>query len=329
MWGIILTAFWTIVSIPMKKHRRVWNLVNFIVWMITILFIIKWTLIRSSHKQDLSLIPFYSFIVARQSPERYRSIVANFLLFIPFGMSFPFIVNTVLRKKQVNPVKLTIVLALVFSITIESCQYIFSVGLCETDDVIFNTLGAVLGTCAFNIAKRVRYMPLKLVVGNILYYAIAVHLPESNRNFNFGAKKLREFCTRLIIKHCGSNVNIQRGATFFDDLSIGDNSCIGVNCKLQQGVSIGDNVMMGSECLFYTSNHMTVSTVNSTNKQGSDSFQPIIIGNDVWIGSRSIILPGVCIGDGAVIGPGSVVINDVDRCSVVAGNPAKLIRMRK
>ncbi len=54
----------------------------------------------------------------------------------------------------------------------------------------------------------------------------------------------------------------------------------------------------------------------------------IVIGNDVWIGYGSIILSGVTIGHGAVIGAGSVVTKDIKPYSVVAGNPAKLIRMR-
>ena len=155
IWGILLTAFWSSVSIPLHNHRKVWISINLIVWVVTTLFIIKWTLLRSSHKQQLSLIPFYSFVAARRSPELYRSVVANFLLFIPFGMSLPFIINTVRQRKKVIPVKLTIALAFVFSITIEVCQYVFSIGLCETDDVIFNTLGAALGTCAFFVAERV------------------------------------------------------------------------------------------------------------------------------------------------------------------------------
>ena len=84
MWGVLLTAFWACISIPMNKHVRVWSLVNLMVWASTSLFIIKWTLLRSSHKQDISLIPFYSFIAARNSPELYRSVAANFVLFIPF-----------------------------------------------------------------------------------------------------------------------------------------------------------------------------------------------------------------------------------------------------
>ncbi len=54
----------------------------------------------------------------------------------------------------------------------------------------------------------------------------------------------------------------------------------------------------------------------------------VIVGNDVWIGYRAIILPGVTIGDGAVIGAGSIVTKDVEPYSIVGGSPAKLIKYR-
>ena len=53
-----------------------------------------------------------------------------------------------------------------------------------------------------------------------------------------------------------------------------------------------------------------------------------VIGNDVWIGQNAVILPGVHIGDGAIIGANSVVGSDVDSYSIVAGNPANLLRSR-
>ena len=330
LWGVIVVLLWILFAVVCKKTGRRWSLwiwLNTIVFLCILVFIVRYTLIRSGGNRQISLIPFYSFTFSRFS-DRYNTLVANMLLFLPIGLSMPFIVANI-KMKRVKPIKHTILIACLLSIGIELSQYIFSLGLCETDDVIFNTLGAAGGTCAFLAAQKINYMPLKKALGKILYYGFAAYLPANNCIFNFGAKKIREFSTRLIIRHCGSNVNIGRRATFSDDLSIGDNSEIGNNCKLYPGVFIGDNVLMGRECLFYTSNYRIELTTVSINEQGYERLQPIVIGNDVWIGSRVIILPGVHVEDGAVIGAGSVVTHNIKSYSVVAGNPAKLIRMRK
>lgn len=63
----------------------------------------------------------------------------------------------------------------------------------------------------------------------------------------------------------------------------------------------------------------------------SDAFMPAgntVIGNDVWIGSEAMIMPGISVGDGAVIGSRAVITRDVEPYAIVAGNPAKVIRMR-
>ena len=59
------------------------------------------------------------------------------------------------------------------------------------------------------------------------------------------------------------------------------------------------------------------------------TIRPVRIGNDVWIGANCTILPGVSIGDGAVIGAGSVVTRSVASQTIVAGSPARLLRQRK
>lgn len=57
-------------------------------------------------------------------------------------------------------------------------------------------------------------------------------------------------------------------------------------------------------------------------------YEKVFIGNDVWIGAGAIILPGISIGDGAVVGAGSIVTKDIEPYSIVAGNPAKVLRKR-
>ena len=149
MWGVLLVAFWTACSNLMKKLNKVWSVINLVVWIGVILFIISWTLFRTSSKRAVRIIPFSSFVVARSSPEIYRSVVANFLLFIPYGMTLPFVIDFVYKKRFRHQARITIITASVFSACIEICQYMLTIGLCETDDVIFNTLGAAVGTLSF------------------------------------------------------------------------------------------------------------------------------------------------------------------------------------
>ena len=70
------------------------------------------------------------------------------LLFIPFGVTLPFCLKR-------HPVRATILAAAGFSMMIELVQFVFGLGLCETDDVIFNTLGAAFGTLAFVIQQQI------------------------------------------------------------------------------------------------------------------------------------------------------------------------------
>ncbi len=171
-------------------------------------------------------------------------------------------------------------------------------------------------------------MNLRKTIGKILYNGIAKHMPLSDSKFSLGSKKLRALCGRLTMDHCGKNVNIEKGAQFSYNVSLGDNSGIGVNALISANVTIGNDVMMGPDCIILTANHGMERNGIPMWKQPHESPRPVVIGNDVWIGARVIILPGVHIGDGSVIGAGSVVTKDVEAYSVVGGNPAKLIRMR-
>lgn len=171
-------------------------------------------------------------------------------------------------------------------------------------------------------------MNVRILAGKLLYNAIAKNMPLSDSRVNFGSKKLRRLCGKLILRHCGSNVNIEKGAQFSSDVSLGDNSGIGVNALISSQVTIGNDVMMGPDCIILTSNHGMERKDIPMWRQSSSEPRPVVIGDDVWIGARVIILPGVHIGSGSVIGAGAVVTKDVIPDSIVAGNPAKLIRMR-
>lgn len=170
---------------------------------------------------------------------------------------------------------------------------------------------------------------IRIIIGKIIYNVLGKHMPLSDVKLSFGSKKVRGFCGKLILKQCGKNVNIEKGAHFSSELSIGDNSGIGVNAQIAPYVTIGNDVMMGPDCMMYTTNHGMERTDIPMWKQKSSSPDPIVIGDDVWIGSRVIILHGVHIGNGSVIGAGSVVTKDIPPYSIVGGNPARIIRSRK
>ena len=99
--------------------------------------------------QGISLIPFITFVNAKAQPELYRTMYMNMLLFLPFGLSLPF----VMQKKMRHPILATILSAFGMSACIEIVQYVFHLGKCETDDVIMNVLGAAIGTTAFLICR--------------------------------------------------------------------------------------------------------------------------------------------------------------------------------
>lgn len=159
-----------------------------------------------------------------------------------------------------------------------------------------------------------------------LYYGIAIKLKSSVQSQR--AQKFRYWCGSRFIEHCGKNVNFEQGARFNPELSIGDYSGIGVNCFVSGRTYIGSHVMMGPDCIMYSYSHAHDRLDIPMDEQGFEKPTPIHIGDDVWIGARVIILPGVNIGSHCIIGAGSVVTKDVPDYAIVGGVPAKIIRMR-
>ena len=153
LWKIILYSIAAIVfwgKLSIKVSDRVWNRHNKMLLLFSVFAVIYATLFRTPEVSELVLMPFYSFIAAQQQPEMYRSMLLNVFLFLPMGISLPF----VLDKKVRHNIICTIIMAMVFSTAIEITQYVFCLGRCETDDVIMNTLGAAAGSISFRIAKR-------------------------------------------------------------------------------------------------------------------------------------------------------------------------------
>jgi len=170
---------------------------------------------------------------------------------------------------------------------------------------------------------------IRIKIIRFLYYFVAIKLPYSDSKWSFGSKKIRGNLAKNIVKQMGENVNIEKGAYFSPDISIGNNSGIGIRCELYGPISIGDNVLMAPEVVIYTVNHKHNNLKLPIIEQGNDEIKPVKIGNNVWIGRRAIILPGVSIGDGCIIGAGAVVSKSIESNSVAVGTPARIVKKRE
>lgn len=162
----------------------------------------------------------------------------------------------------------------------------------------------------------------KRKIGAVLYYSVGRRMPPSWSGINVGQKKFRELCGKLMLDSCGSHVNIEQNALFSRKVSIGDYSGIGINARIYGKCSIGSHVMMGTDVTIITRNHRHDRTDISMDRQGFEDEEPVTIGDDVWIGDRVMILPGVNIGDGCIISAGAVVTHDIPAYSIAAGIPA-------
>ncbi len=93
------------------------------------------------------------------------------------------------------------------------------------------------------------------------------------------------------------------------------------------GLIVGNNVIIGPNVVIHTTNH-NWEDATLLPYDGTTFEKRVVIEDNVWIGANSCIVPGVRIGEGAVVGMGSVVTRDVPKCALVGGNPAEVIKYR-
>ncbi len=141
-----------------------------------------------------------------------------------------------------------------------------------------------------------------------------------------------------LFEKCGKNVRINQPfyVDFGCNISIGDNSIINFNCSFldTNKIIIGKNAVIAPDVKIYAAYHPVNGRERFCQKESGESFlitasSPVVIGDDVWIGGGSIILPGVTIGNNVVIGAGSVVTKSIPENIVAYGNPCRVIRENK
>lgn len=143
----------------------------------------------------------------------------------------------------------------------------------------------------------------------------------------FPSHSVRNIIYSLAGISLGNGTTIHMGARFFNpkNITIGDGTIIGSHIFMdgRARITIGKQVDIASEVMIYNSEHDLKSPTFAATEE------PITIGDYVFIGPRAIILPGVKIGNGAVIAAGAVVVKDVPEKAIVGGVPAKVIGERE
>lgn len=135
----------------------------------------------------------------------------------------------------------------------------------------------------------------------------------------------------------GINLAIAPGVKIYPSkfVKIGNNVMIGRDVIISTSKSgsspvfIGDDVMIAHRSLIIGGNHKYTRTDIPMNKQGEGVQGAINIESDVWIGAGCIVLTGVTIGEGSIVGSGSIVSKDIPKYSIAVGSPAKVINKRK
>lgn len=164
----------------------------------------------------------------------------------------------------------------------------------------------------------------------LIYYIIGKHLIDTPLPGSGIAMSFRAFLCKRIFKSYKVGAKIHSNVDFGSGINveIGENSSLNRGAWIGNDTIIGDNVMMGPNISIISGSHNFDNLDAPIIEQGAPPRKPVIIGNDVWIGTKTIILPGVRVGNHAIIGSGSVVTKNIPDWAIFAGNPAKLIKYR-
>lgn len=154
LWAFLIRVFRNYAA----RYHGIWRIINGVFLTISSIAIAYFTLWnRNEHPDVIMLVPFHTFQEAKAQPELYRSMMMNVFLFVPFGLSLPNVIECPIRSSKKCKPFVVVVLATLFglclSALIEYFQYRYSLGRCEVDDVIMNTLGTLIGALSYLIGS--------------------------------------------------------------------------------------------------------------------------------------------------------------------------------
>lgn len=148
-------------------------------------------------------------------------------------------------------------------------------------------------------------------------------------------RRRRELLLRPLFGGHGARFHFDPDGMYsFANITVGDDVTLGMRPVLMAAdsrIRIGSHVMFGPQVAIIAGNHNTRVVgrfMSAVHEKRPDDDIDVVIEDDVWVGTRAIILRGVTIGRGSVIGAGSVVTRSIPPYAVIAGNPARLIRFR-
>ncbi len=170
---------------------------------------------------------------------------------------------------------------------------------------------------------RIKTVHLELVTG-LLWWLVGYVPSHAFRKFCYRLSGMK--IARKSTIHMGARIYYPKGIEIGEGTLIGEKSTLDGRKQLKNsrgGLKIGNHVDIASDVMIWTSQH----DIHSENMATVE--EKVTIEDYVFIGPRSIILPGVTIGRGAIIAAGSVVTKDVESMKIVAGVPAKEIGDRK
>lgn len=165
----------------------------------------------------------------------------------------------------------------------------------------------------------------------ILYYAVLQHIPmQPIPGYKIGYILRRWVVKQILGNRCGKDVIVKDRCYFGNGgrLTVGDRSQMGQNARFGGTITLGNDVVMGPDVVIMATSHEFTRTDIPINLQGAKPEEPIVIGNDCWIGTRVIILPGVTLGDHCIVAAGAVVTHSFPEKSILGGVPAKLLKKR-